>query len=213
LTTSWNGVWGTFAVLAGAHILSPSKAFGAEPTDGAYGRLDGDLLLQAGAGVAVALGGPQLAIDLRALYLSSAGLYFRYGESFGQKNAVTARSLSTGVEIRPMFLARWARDLEKGPARLDLFVDSFSIDFGAGWLEPNGAGFHPKPAFEIGLGLEFPLLAQANGPYVGALGMLRLDDLERGDKRDLLEQGSIFLFTLSWHGVVKLGLADIKDRR
>ena len=200
------------ALLATLSALVPSVAR-ADDADGAYGRLDGDLLLQAGAGVAVAFGGPHLAIDLHALYLSSAGFYARYTDALGQKAASFERTVATGIDVRPFFLARWAQDLEKGPPRLDLFVDSLSIQFGAAWQQPQGMAFKEQPAFEIGLGLEFPLLKTASGPFIGAEGVFRFDDLQGKDKRDLLAQGSVMLFTVSWHQTVHAGLADIRDRR
>jgi hypothetical protein len=201
---------GGVAVVALA-VLTAGEAR-AEETDGAYGRLDGDVLLQFGAGVALALEAPYLELDAHALYLSSAGVYFRYAESFGQQSALYTRSFSTGVEVRPLFLARWALNVAKGPARLDLFADSLTFQFGAAWQQERKLGFREIPAFEIGLGLEFPLLASASGPFVGVLGALRLDDPEGRDPRDLLEQGSQIVFTLSWHQILKTGLVDFNDR-
>lgn len=185
----------------------------AEETDGAYGRLDGDLLLQFGAGAALGLEAPYLALDAHALYLSSAGGYFRYAEAFGQDRALYRRSFATGLELRPLFLARYARNWAQGPARLDLFVDSFTIDFGVAWQEDRKIGFKEIPAFEIGLGMEFPLLETATGPFIGALGVFRFDDLADRDERDILEQGSMVILTFSWHQIVKTGLVDFNDPR
>jgi hypothetical protein len=183
-----------------------------EDTDGAYGRLDGDLMLQFGAGLAIADEAPLLELDVHALYLSTAGIYFRYTEAFGQESSVFDRTLATGVDVRPLFLARYARNLEKGPARLDLFADSVTFEFGAAWQQDPKRGFREIPAFEIGLGFEFPLLADANGPFLGAMGLLRFDDLEGKDQRDLLQQGSMVIFTFSWHQVLKTGLVDFGDQ-
>lgn len=202
---------GGVAVVALA-VLTAGEAR-AEETDGAYGRLDGDVLLQFGAGVALALEAPYLELDAHALYLSTGGVYFRYAESFGQDSARFTRSFSTGVEVRPLFLARWALNWAKGPARLDLFADSFTVNFGAAWQEDRKLGFREIPTFEIGLGLEFPLLASASGPFIGAMGVFRFDDPEGRDQRDLLEQGSALIFTLSWHQIVKTGLVDFNDPR
>lgn len=198
------------AALSLAVVASSARA---EETDGAYGRLDGDLLLQFGAGVAIAKETPLLDVDAHLLYLSTAGVYVRYAESFGFESALFPRVLSTGVEIRPLFLARYAKNWAQGPARLDLFVDSFTIALGAAWQEDRKLGFREVPSLELGFGLEFPLLEIASGPYLGALGVLRFDDLEGRDQRDLLEQGSTLIFTLSWHQVVKTGLVDFNDPR
>ncbi|MFO0618700.1 MAG: hypothetical protein U0414_39270 [Polyangiaceae bacterium] len=198
------------AAAAAILVTLPARA---EETDGAYGRLDGDLLLQFGAGVALALEAPLLDLEAHAVYLSTAGVYFRYGESFGQERARFTRAFSTGLEVRPLFLARYAKNWAQGPARLDLFVDSFTIAFGAAWQEDRKLGFREIPAFEIGLGLEFPFLETASGPFLGAHGIFRFDDLEGKDHRDILEQGSTILFTLSWHQIVKTGLVDFNDKR
>lgn len=202
------------ASLAAAVIAaSVTSAARAEETDGAYGRLDGDLLLQFGGGVALALEAPYMSLDAHAIYLSTAGVYFRYAESFGQERALFTRTLSTGLEIRPLFLARYAKNWAQGPARLDLFVDSFTIALGAAWQEDRKLGFREIPSLELGFGVEFPFLETASGPYLGAMGIFRFDDLEGRDQRDLLEQGSTVIFTLSWHQVVKTGLVDFNDPR
>jgi len=197
----------TVALALSAHVAR------ADETDGAYGRLDGDLLLQGSAGVALALGGPHIAVDVRALYLSTAGIYARYTDACGQRNAAFERDVATGVEVRPLFLGRWAQDKEKGPPRFDLLLDSLSFQFGAAWQQKQGLAFVALPAFEIGIGFEFPLLARASGPHIGMEGVARVDALNTSVHHDILDQGSMFLFTVSWHQMVKVGLSDFKDRR
>jgi hypothetical protein len=203
----------TAGLLLGFALTTFPEIARAGETDGAYGRLDGDLLLQGGAGIALALGGPQLAFDARALYLSTAGIYVRYTDACGQKNTAFERDIGLGVDVRPLFLGRWAQDKEKGPPRFDLLVDSLSFQFGAAWQEKQGLAFATLPAFEIGIGLEFPLLAHASGPYIGMEGLARIDGLDTTIHHDILAQGSLFLFTFSWHQMVKVGLSDFKDRR
>lgn len=195
------------AVIAG----QPSIAR-AEDSDGAYGRLDGDLAIHAGAGVGIMRNGPHLAFQAELLYLSTAGIYARYTDGLGQKHPPFQRSISTGLELRPLFLGRYATDNEKGPARWDLFLDSFSIQVGAVWAQPQKDSFAAEPGLEFGLGLEFPLLAKASGPYVGAYGAMRLVDLGGHDDRDLTRQGSMVLFTFAWHQVLRTHLVDANDR-
>lgn len=185
----------------------------ASDDDGAYGRLEGDLALHGGAGMAVMKGGPHLAFELEALYLSTAGIYARYTDALGRKKAFFERTISTGVELRPLFLARWAKDMERGPARLDLFLDSFSLELGAVWAQPDRGSFAKKPGLEFGTGFEFPFLASGTGPFVGAFAALRLSDPSIPNDRDILEQGSMLLFTLSWHQMVPAHLVDVRDRR
>jgi hypothetical protein len=193
-------------------LAAPSRAR-ASDDDGAYGRFDGDLALSLGSGVAVAKGGPHLAFDLHALYLSTAGLYARYTDGLGQHRTAMRRTIATGVELRPLFLARWAKDMEHGPAHLDLLLDSISIGLGAVWQEPQRAPFAAKPGLELGIGLEMPILSSATGPFVGAMGLLRLDDPSVKNDRDILDQGSMLLFTVSWHQMVPAHLVDARDRR
>lgn len=200
-------------VLAFAAATVGAHEARAEDDDGAYGRFEGDLALHGGAGVAVMKGGPHLAFQLEALYLSTAGIYGRYTDALGQKKAAFERTISTGVELRPLFLARWAKDTEHGPARLDLLLDSLSLEVGAVWAQDPRGAFAKRPGLELGTGLELPLLASASGPFIGAFAALRLGDPSVHDDRDLLAQGSMLLFTFSWHQMVPAHLVDMRDRR
>ena len=194
-------------------VALPAVASADSENDGAYGRIEGDLSLHAGAGVAVVHGGPHLAFQLEALYLSTAGLYARYTDALGQRHTNIKRTLSTGVELRPLFLARYAQDFERGPARLDLFLDSLSVEIGAFWDQPERGPFAIRPGVEFGTGLEFPILAKASGPYVGAFAALRLQDPGKPNDRDIFQQGSMLLLVFSWHQVVSTHLVDFRDRR
>ena len=198
--------------LVTASSLAFARAAYASDDDGAYGRLDGDLAIHAGSGVAVMSGGPHLAFQVELLYLSTAGVYARYTDALGQKKSVFERSVSTGVEVRPLFLGRYAKNFEQGPARLDLFLDSFSIEVGAVWGQPQKQSVPTLPGLEFGLGAEFPLLTKASGPFIGTYGALRLTDLAGHDDRGLGKQGSMLLFTFSWHQMVRAHLVDASDR-
>lgn len=184
----------------------------ADEADGAYGRLEGDLLLSAGAGVAVQEGSPGMVLQAAGLYLAMVGPVLRYTESFGSNDARFDRSLAAGLELRPLFLGRLGLDLERGPARLDLLLDSFALTLGSFWHSERGA-FTATPGLELGAGISFPVMPRIDGPAIGVTGLLRFrdDDLTRRSSEGLVEQGSALLFTLSWQGMLDAGLVDARS--
>lgn len=200
------------APLAVILASAPSVAL-ATDSDGSYGRVEGDLTFIGEVGCALTSGGPQLETHNSLLYLSTAGGYVRYVESFGQDEAAFARLIGLGLELRPLFLGRYALDLERGPAHLDLFLDSFALVFGPTWSAPIGRGFEATPGLELGASIEVPLLPRASGPHLGVLGLARFDPdhLGGGPGRDFLERGSALVFTLAWHQVFDAGLVDLRD--
>lgn len=204
---------GAWLVLAAACVLAQPAL--AEDADGSYGRIEGDLLFVGEAGCAITTQGPQLETHLGLLYISTAGPYFRYVESFGDENASFDRVLAAGVELRPLFLGRYALDLAQGPPHLDLFLDSFALVIGAQWEAPLDKEIEGSPGLELGASIEVPLLPSASGPYVGLLGLARFGngELSGASSRDFLERGSSLVFTLAWHQVFDAGLVDIRDRR
>ena len=202
------------ALALAAAVLSAPPAI-AQDTDGSYGRVEGDLLFVGSAAAALTQGGPQLETHVSLLYLSTAGGYFRYVESFGNDAAPFARLIGVGLELRPLFLGRYGLDLEQGPAHLDLFVDSIALVIGPTWSSPiaAGASFEPRPGLELGAGVEIPCLPSANGPYIGVLGLARFgpDDVAGAPEASFLERGSSLLLTLAWHQVFDAGLVDLRD--
>lgn len=201
--------------VAVASLGSMSAARAAED-DGLYGRFDGDVALHVGAGAALAKGGPALAGRLEALYLSTAGLYAHYADSLGQGDVAVARSISAGVALQPLFLARFAKNWESGPARLDLFVDSLAIQLGAFWHEPRGSSFAKEPGLELALGLSFPLFEDATGPYLDARAALRWRPIDLRSSTDagadLFDRGALLTLSVSWHHVIATHLVDASDR-
>jgi hypothetical protein len=185
----------------------------AEEVDGSYGRVEGDLLFDGSVGAALGSSGFGLETHVSLLYLSSVGLYGRYIEMLGKDDAPFDRLFGVGVELRPLFLGRYALDLERGPAHLDLFLDSFAFVLGATFRDENPGSFEGLPGLEAGLSIEFPLLGRASGPYVGFLGLLEYghDDLVGRRDRDVLERGSTLVFTFSWHQIFDAGLVDLRD--
>lgn len=171
---------GAWLVAFGAHAESAAHA--APPhaplpgSDGVYGRFDGDLALAAALGVELEDAEPRGALRASAHYLWTAGAYLRYADAFGSAGPRPARVLSLGVDLRPLFLPRFALDYSQGPALLDLTLDSLSLT-GGGYLgQFAGDSFGAERGFEAGIGLGMPLLGQAKGPWLEARAERRWPD-------------------------------------
>src|SRR4051812_22937377 len=99
-----------------AFVMCVSSAAHAEGgSDTSHGRIDGDLSASAGLGATFGPRGPRAAADLRLRYLWTAGIYVTYedGPLFGSA-AEPRRVFGTGLELRPLFLARWLQGLDSG---------------------------------------------------------------------------------------------------
>lgn len=203
----------TFACVLALGFLAPATAH-ATDDDGAYGRYDGDLDLRIGAGAAIMQEGPALSAFASALLLSSAGIYVHYADAFDDTRRVP-RSISTGLVIEPMFLARTAFNLQIGSGRLDLAIDSFAIGLGAYWTIPR-LPTNPmnEPGLEFSLGFGLPFLASASGPVLGVRGALRASPaaMAGSEKFGLVEQGAYLSITLAWRQLVPTHLVDARDR-
>lgn len=206
------------ALIGAALALIGAAPARAAEDDGVYGRFDGDLELHLGAGVAIAHGGPMLAAHLAALYLSTAGVYARYADAVGTEGPSVERSIAAGLTLQPLFLGRYAKNWEQGPARVDLLLDSIALDIGAFWHDPRnppGESFALTPGLEVGLGFGLPILAQASGPVVTIRGALRWRsaDLSAATATgNVLERGAHLAVTLAWHQVVRTHIVDAGDR-
>jgi hypothetical protein len=203
-------VGATLALSAAA--TSPARA---ADDDGVYGRFDGDLELHVGAGAAIADGGPMLAAHLGALYLSTAGIYARYTDAVRTEGPSVERSIAAGLTLQPLFLGRYAKNWEQGPARLDLLLDSIAIDMGAFWHDPREGSFALSPGLEVGLGVSLPILAQAVGPVVTLRGALRwraADLSASASSASLIDRGAHLAVTLAWHQIVRTHIVDAADR-
>jgi hypothetical protein len=203
------------AVLAVMASAGDARADDVELTtsDGSYGRVEGDLLFVGELAAGLGLGGFQLETHVSLLYLSTAGGYVRYVEAFDNASAPYARGFAVGLELRPLFLGRYALDLEKGPPHADLLLDSLTLVLGATWLAPQAGPLEPEPGIELGLGLELPFLPRASGPHVGVTALARwgADDISGARELDFLERGAMLLFALSWHQVFDANLVDFRD--
>jgi hypothetical protein len=186
----------------GSIVWSESAAASWPPrpqNDGVYGRLDGDTDLSLKLGGQLGQGGWAGSVGLSAHYYSILGITADYCDSLDTESRY-ARSFSAGPELRPLFLPRFALGLERGPAWLDLALDSVSLGFGAYYSEARGGGRDTQGVwFSAGLGL--PLFGHAAGPWLEARALRRLPDPGPvgSDGHDAL-----FMY-LSWHHWVQLG--------
>lgn len=209
----------TATLLATVAFAIADLASGAEEDDGAYGRLEGDLGFALELGVSEAFPGESLAARLGCHYLHTVGIFGQYDDGLGGASQPTARSMAVGVDVRPLFLARFASDLERGPALLDLWLDSLSLNLAtvARWMN---AGHCSAPtercwqsALQLGTGMELSLLAQAESPFVGLHGALRWPITPAGFDGDRSRRpNAMVTLTLGYRLVVAAHLVDAADR-
>lgn len=164
------------------------------PSGGAYGRFGGDLDLGFGLGTELERGVVRGAARLTLHYYSMVGVYGTYRDAFNDHAERATRIVSFGVDLRPGFVPRWAKDMEQGPGTLDLFVDSLSLGLGAFWSQPPRADFGDQRGFETSLGFGLPLFGRADGLWLEARGALRWTDVPTGSAVPSA------LVLLTWHG-------------
>jgi len=189
-----------------------ARADGAEAT---YGRVAGDVTLVAAAGGALAAGGPRLEGELRVRYLESAGLFATYEDgSLAGSSADPQRVFASGLELRPVFLARWLRGHETEHALLDLTVDSIGLELGATLVQPSRASFGARSGIEVGLGVEVPLSGEADGAWIGLHGGVRWSDeaLASGRVNGASDREGYLALSFAWHKVVETHIVDVSDR-
>jgi len=184
-----------FGVPSAAQVHSVDPDANHHHGDGAYGRFDGDLDLGLGVGGTLALSEGDLGVLARgtARWFGTAGLYALYGETLSD-DADIERRLGFGLDLTPLFLLRWVKGLETGPAVLDLALDSLSLGAGASFSAPRGRGFAGRKSFEGSLGFGVPLAGTAPGPWLEFRAALPLPHALRG------EATAALLF--SWHFAV-----------
>jgi hypothetical protein len=185
-------------------------------TDTSYGRIEGDLALVLGAGATVAPRGPRATLDFRARYLDTAGLFFSYEDApLVSSGAEPRRIMATGLELRPLFIARWATGRHSAQGRLDLLIDSFGLELGLLFAQPSGSAFASRPGLQAGLGVELPVFARATGIWIGIHGGLRWSDLALGgaDTASANDRAAYLSLTLAWHQLIYTGAVDVGDAR
>lgn len=135
--------------------------------DGAYGRLDGDIDLALGVGPSFDFASADAALSVRASvhWFTVAGIYALYQEALPE-DARLERRIGVGVDLKPLFLVRWPLGLERGPALLDLTLDSLSLGLGMTFGDERGRAFGSRHGFETSLGFGVPLALEAAGPWL-----------------------------------------------
>lgn len=184
--------------------------------DDSYGRFDGDLAVAGATTMTVGPRGLRAGADLRLRYLSTAGVFASYedGPLVGS-NAEPRRILATGLELRPLFLARWATGRELGVPRVDLLIDSFALEVGAVFAQPDGAPFGARPGLQAGLGLEVPFFANASGPFLGLHGGARWSDaaLSGGPFAGPSDRALYLTIAIGWQQLFAGHVVDLGDRQ
>jgi hypothetical protein len=185
--------------------------------DTADGRIDGDLGIVAGVGATFSGQSPRGAAEVRVRYLETAGIFLTYEDGFGAASSDPVRVFATGLEMRPLFLGRWVTGNEMGLAWTDLVVDSFGLELGAFFEQPPGQSFASSAAsrgVQVGIGLEFPLIARANGLWIDAHGGVRWSDNVLGGAAigGPSDRAFYFSITLAFHGLVVAHIVDAHDR-
>lgn len=195
-----------------ALVLFASPAAAADANDTSYGRIDGDLAFVVGAGATLGPRAPRAAFDARFRYLQTAGLFVTYEDAFGS-GAEPKRALATGVELRPLFLARWLRGLETGEPRVDLTIDSLALELGAVFSQPEERSFGSRPGLQAGLGLELPIFAKASGLFLGIHGGARWSDasLSGGPARGAADRALYLSVVLSWQQIFGAHIVGLGD--
>ncbi|AKU99773.1 hypothetical protein AKJ09_06437 [Labilithrix luteola] len=183
--------------------------------DPSHGRIEGDVAAVGAAGLTFGPTAPRLAGDVRFRYLSTAGLFATYedGPAIGSASD-PRRVLAVGIELRPLFLARWFQGRETGNAYFDLTLDSFALELGAVFLQPAGGDFASKPGLQAGLGLELPIFPNATGPLVGVHGGCRWsnDALGGGPIQGPVDRALYLMLVVGWQQVFGGHLVDFDDR-
>ena len=205
------------ATLAALLVGARSRADVTPPSDKpdtAYGRIDGDLGASLGAGTTAGSRGLRGAADLRLRYLDTAGVFVSYEEGplFGSP-AEPQRVLVGGLELRPLFLARWLNGAEVGWDRLDLAIDSLGLELGAVAEQPAGRPFGSRPGLQLGLGLELPVGTNASGPWIGLHGGVRwgYSALEGEPVQDANDRALFLMITLAYHQIFGAHVVDVGD--
>jgi hypothetical protein len=166
----------TMALLLPFSLTSWTKAAQGKEADGVYGRFDGDLStsLQAGAHFGLEDCSPRAFIGADAHVYWTLGAYAGYEHGFEREPSHCAQNTGTlGVQLRPLFLLRFVNDWERGPATLDLSLDSLTFGLG-GFVQSQEQG-RTRGGFELVGSLSLPLVARAPGPWLRGQAGLRFD--------------------------------------
>jgi len=201
--------------IALAAILVTTTAHAADRKDGSHGRVDGDLAVEAGVGASFGPRSPRAAVDARFRYLSMTGIFVTYedGRLFGTR-AEPKRALATGLELRPLFLARWFTGHYTGSPHLDLAIDSLGLELGAVFLQPENGKFGSKPGLQAGLAFEVPLFPSATGPFIAVHAGARWSDaaISGGPLFGPADRSLYLNVVFAWQQVFGAHVVDMGDR-
>lgn len=179
--------------------------------DGAYGRIGGDGALQLDVGGGLDDGRVSAVGGLAVRYLQTAGAYstwvLRPREDEGQP-----WTASFGVELRPLFLPRFLKNMETGPATMDLMIDSLSLRLGVVTGSADSLG-HDTLGFEAALGFGVPLCSEATGLWLSTAGTMRWSHARMGGSSSTHEPAFLWTLTLGWQQIFRLGLVDAGDAK
>lgn len=145
-------------VIVALAVLAASAPASADES-GAYGRLEGDLTLEAALGGGVAFEGNLITgagtLELRARYLDVGGLVL--GADVRPEG--TSR-VWIGGDFRPIFLARFLLNKSFRDRYWDILFDSIGLDLGVAILPfDTGVG----AALAVGFGIDVPLVFFGSG--------------------------------------------------
>jgi hypothetical protein len=213
----------TSLALVAALVAAPAPPAPAAPPppppsaapDASYGRIDGDMSVVAGAGVTLAPRGVRGTADLRLRYLDTIGVWGSYEDAaVFSSGSDPKRLVAFGLELRPLFLARWLKGRELGWDRVDLAIDSLGVEIGPYFSQPVGGSFGDRPGLQLGGGLELPLLRGASGPWIGVHGGVRWSDAAIGGAalRGPADRAAFLSVTLAWHQFFGAHAVDVGDR-
>ncbi len=182
--------------------------------DASYGRLDGDSALAMSLGAAIDVRGIRGAVDVRYRYMHSAGIFVTYEDGFGA-GAEPLRLGIAGLELRPLFLARFLQGQELDKPRLDLLIDSLSIELGPFVAQPAKGNFGDAFGLSLGFGLEFPFLPHVGGPYLALRAALRWsrEALSGADTSTVDQRAFVVTLAFGWQSVFGTHLIDMGDAR
>jgi hypothetical protein len=182
--------------------------------DTSYGRIDGDSALVASIGAAFDVRGVRGSVDVRYRYLQSVGLFLTYEEGFGAGSEPVRLGVA-GLELRPVFLARFLQGSEIGKARLDLLIDSIAIELGPFVGQPYKGSFGDTVGLSLGFGVELPLLPQANGPFIAVRAALRWsrEALSAADTTTVDQRAFVVTVAFGWQGILGTHAVDLGDTR
>lgn len=146
-------------VLAALAVLAIATPAAADAGGGAYGRLSGDLTLEAALGGGAGFERESVVgagtLELRARYLDVAGLMLG-----GELRHEGMSRVIVAADVRPLFLARFLLNLSFQDRFWDLLVDSIGVDLGVA-LVPLDQGI--GAALAVGFGLDVPLVFFGEG--------------------------------------------------